>query len=98
MSMSSSVVGIRPPDKKWLEMKKVYDACLEANIPVPKKVDEFFNGEPPDDLGVEIPLGSKYGEQHKSTSKHEDEMEDGFLVDLDKLPEGVRYIRFVNSY
>lgn len=93
MSMSTHVVGIRPADEKWKKMKAAYDACMAAKVAVPKDVEEFFDYEPPDTLGVRIEI-----EKLPCTSKYRDDMRDGFEVDIKKLPPDVTVIRFYNSY
>lgn len=93
MSMSSHVVGFKPPDAKWKKMKKVYDACQEAGTDLPDDVDKFFNGEPPDDAGVEVDL-----EDHACCKPYGGDSSDGFDIDVTKLPKDVTIIRFYNSY
>ena len=56
MGMSTNTVGIIPADEKWKEMKLIYDTCLKNKIEIPKKVNEFFNDEEPDEKGVKIYL------------------------------------------
>ena len=89
MSMSSNVIGFKPPDEKWRQMKLVYDACRTAGVDVPETVNEFFNHEKPDDMGVvvEIPF-----------HEYRDDMQEGFEVHLLELPADIRVIRFFNSY
>ena len=93
MSMNTCIVGFIPPDAKWKKMKVVWDSCSKAGITPPKEVDDFFNGVPPDDAGVEIEL-----EEHPSCQEYRDEMREGFQVEVSKLPKNVRFIRFYNSY
>ena len=93
MSMSSHVVGFKPPDDKWKKMKKAYDACIEAGINVPENVEEFFNYEEPDDAGVEVEL-----EEHACCKEYNADMRQGFEIDVSKLPKDVKIIRFYNSY
>ncbi|MCP4569145.1 MAG: hypothetical protein GY841_16345 [FCB group bacterium] len=91
MGMSTSIVGIRPPGKKWKKMKAIYDSCKDGDIEVPEIVEEFFDYEEPDEKGVIIDLediaenwGSEYAE--------------GFEIDTKKLPKDITVIRFYNSY
>ncbi len=58
MSMSTYVIGFKPPDSKWKEMKAIYDACEKGKISPPEEVIEFFDGEP-DINGVEVKLKLK---------------------------------------
>ena len=93
MSMSSGVVAFRPADEEWKRMKKVWDACKEANISPPDEVVDFFNDEFPDKNGVRIDI-----ERTECCKKYSADMMDGFEVDITKLPKGVKIIRFYNSY
>jgi len=93
MSMSTRVIGFKPPDKKWNEMKAIWDACEEAEIEVPDAVLDFFDGAEPDSSGVAVELpvtewidadcgGSGYGYELKTSD----------------IPEHVSVIRFYNSW
>lgn len=93
MSVSTHVVGIKPPDAKWKKMKIVYDACIKAGVDVPEEVDKFFDGHKPDEKGVLIDLKEGNGVSHYNA-----DMEDGYEIELAKLPKGIKIIRFVNSY
>jgi hypothetical protein len=92
-----SVYAIKPPDEKWLAMKQVYDACTSAGVPVPKEVDRFFDGESPDPKGVVTDL-TGYRSPHPCVSEYREEMRTGWEVDLSKVPEGTKILRFVHSY
>ena len=87
------VTGFRPPDEKWQEMKKVWDACASARIRPPKEVTDFFNNERPDSKGVEIDLNA-----HKCRGEYSRDMVDGVEIDLTKLPEGITLLRFTMTY
>ncbi len=93
MGMSTHVVGFAPPDEKWKRMRSVWEACESAGVSAPHEVIEFFNGQYPDEQGIEVNL-----ERHECCSKHNDETRDGFEIDLRKVPANVQYIRFYNSY
>ena len=93
MSMSTNVVGFKPPDEKWKRMKAIWDACDEAEIEVPVEVDEFFDGCEPDEAGVEVEL-----EDTLCCDVYDEEMKNGFEIEIAKLPKDVKIIRFWNSY
>ncbi len=93
MSMSTHVVGIKPPDEKWKAMKRIWDACQAAGIDPPAEVDKFFNGEDPDQSGVVVDL-----DKHPCAKEYNAEMQNGIEIDLRKVPGDVAVIRFVNSY
>ena len=87
--MSTWVKGIKPPDEKWEKMKAIWDACEKADIEIPEEVEEFFDGEPPDDKGVVVEI-----------PKHEytDDSRQGFEIYLSELPKDIQIIRFVNAW
>ena len=102
MGMMSYVVGIRKPDDKWKKYKKIIDALEESGLTwedAPKDVKEFFGWDRPDPDGISITLASKYGnDNHECCQLHEEEMEDGFVIDISKLPKNITHIKFLNSY
>ena len=92
MSMSTHIVGFRPADEKWKEMKTIWDACEKAGIDIPEAVEEFFDGEAPGDKpGAEVEIESALREW-------QDEGASGYEVDLGKLPKNVTVLRFYNSW
>jgi hypothetical protein len=91
VDISTHVVGIRPPDERWRQMKSVWDACKEAGVPVPGEVQEFFDWMEPDPSGVEVPLDTV-------ARKWRAEMQDGFEIDVAAIPAGIKTIRFYNNY
>lgn len=92
MGMSTHVVGVRPPDDAWKKHKAVWDACMEANVPVPKATLDFFEGEDPDDAGVLAELSMDVAVEWSDGGSA------GFEVHIEKLPEGVKRLRFYNSW
>ena len=100
MSMSTHVIGFRPPDENWKQMKAIYDACTKAKVSLPEEVEDYFNGEPPDPQGVKVELEDYPSKTNKlgAVKDWRDDMRGGFEVDVTKLPKGVTLIRFYNSY
>lgn len=98
MSMSTHVVGFHPPDEKWLKMKAVWDACKAAGTSVPTEVERFFNGEQPDNNGIEVWLDGTFKEMHPSCTRYGAVGKDGFEIDISKLPKNITKIRFFNSW
>jgi hypothetical protein len=104
MSVSTFIKAIKPPNKKWREMKAVYDSCVKAGISIPDEVTDFFDGDEPNEKGVEIDLRcsqNQYtndGDIHPSISIGHGDSTDYWDVDLSKLPDGVKFIRFINHY
>lgn len=91
MGMSTHVVGFRPPDEKWKQMKAAYDACVAAHVGVPEDVRLFFEYKEPSDLGVEVQIPN-------ALRRYSADMKDGYEVDLKKVPKDVTVIRFYNSH
>lgn len=91
MSMSTHAVGIRPADDRYKSMLAIYDGCRKIGVSVPKEVDKFFNGEPPEPNGVVVNI-------EDATSVWETDYCQGLEVDISKLPSDVKVVRFYNSW
>jgi hypothetical protein len=94
MGMSTSVVGIKPADSKWRQMKAIWDACEAAEVQVPNEVGHYFGWEEPDDEGVRIDIA----EDKNAVIGIGQYNEGGFIIYLDRLPEDVKIIKFENSW
>ncbi len=92
MGMSTNVIGIRPPDAKWLAMKAIYDACEAAGVPTPEEVDKFFDYTRPDPKGVHVELEKICVREYRT------EDDAGYEIDVAKIPADVKTIRFWNSW
>ena len=89
MGMSTNIVGFIPPDTEWRKMKDVWDSCVTAGVAPPEEVCKFFNGEDPDEAGVLVDIETtEWGNDYAS----------GYEVDVGKLPEHVKIVRFYNSW
>lgn len=92
MSMSTCVVGFRPADEAWKNMKSIWESCEAAGVEIPKEVLKFFDGKPPKDKpGAEVSI-------KEAVRDWSDEYSQGFEVDLTKLPSNVKVLRFYNSW
>jgi hypothetical protein len=91
MSMSTAVVGFRPPDEKWRKMKAARDACVDAGIKIPEAIQKFFEWMEPDKEGVRVELKNAVKEGSYDGTNFYD-------VDVSKLPKDVTVIRFENSW
>jgi hypothetical protein len=89
MSMSTTVIGFTPPDERWIAMKKIYDACKEAKISIPKEVDTFFDGGAPDEKGVEIKL---------PIHKWQSDYGQGYELEVKDIPKQCSTIHFFNAW
>lgn len=101
MGASMHVVGIKPADKKFNEMKAIYDACTKAGVEIPESVSEFFDHEKPDDAGVIIPLFNEYSLAPKhfdAVTKYHGDSESGFEIDVTLLPSDIKKVRFYTAY
>ncbi len=96
MSMSTSVLGFKPPDEKWRQMKAIYDACTAAGVEVPSEVSKFFDYCPPDEMGVMVEEDEL--EECGALREYNEESGSGYEIVLEKLPPDVKVIRFVNSW
>ena len=103
MSISTIIVGVRDLRKEFDKMWTVAKACEKAKITFPKEVCDYFiidaDQKELDDKScyeqekLTFDLKGKPGVKTWSA-----DMEEGFEVDLTKLPKDVKKIRFYNSY
>lgn len=91
MSMSSHIMFLRDDDEEHRKMVAVNRACKAAKVPVPKEVAEYFP-EGTEDSALEIRANDEDYEWSSQDSGK------GFEVDLAKLPNGVKRIRFFNCW
>lgn len=101
MGMSTCVVGVRDLDGAFAKMLSAKLACEAAGVGYPPEVDAYFtvdgcvsSGEDESYLREQMETIDIDG----AVSKCGGEMQDGFQVDLSKLPNGVKSVRFVNSW
>lgn len=87
------VLGIKPPDERWQQMKTIWDSYMAAKLPVPDEIWNFFNGEEPDSMGVIVDL-----RDHDCATRFQAEMKSGLVIDLSKVPDGVQYLRFYQDW
>ena len=89
MSMSTHVLGFKPPDDKYNEMKAIWDACEVAGVEIPDEVSAFFDDEEPDPTGVVVVIPCKVWSTPGSN---------GFEVLVDEIPKDVKVLRFFQSW
>lgn len=91
--MSSHLVAFIPDnDPTYQKHLRIFQMCKTEGVSLPKETEDYFGGEKPEEK-LRFPLTK--GVHYKN---HSEEMEDGFEVDLSKLPKEVTRLRFVNSY
>lgn len=91
MGMSMHVLFLREKDTRFQQMVAISEACEAAGIKRPRKVDEFFQGSTNHDEALTINASSALRE-------YSGDMENGYELDVAKIPEGCVRIRFVASY
>ena len=91
MSMATHVVAFRPPDARWVKMKAIWDACIVGGVQAPREVRDFFNGEEPDAQGVKIDIRALL-------DPWQDNGDEGYELELARLPADVSVLRFYNSW
>jgi len=89
--MSTHVVGLKPADERWFQMKEIWDMCTKAKIEVPEEVYDFFESEYPEGDGMPVNIKS-------ACSEYKYDMCEGYDVDITKLPKDVKIVRVFNSY
>jgi hypothetical protein len=96
MGMSMHAYAVKPADENYQRKAAAYRACEAARIPIPRELVDFFNGEQPDPTGVAVHIGSGHGvtQAHPCCARFCDSSREGFEVDITKLPEGTRFVRF----
>lgn len=97
MGMSMHCLAVKPADAEYMKKLAAYRACVIAHISVPQELVDFFGGEDPDEEGATITLAG-YRSEHVSCEEWSDDGRTGFQVDITKLPEGTRFVRFYCSW
>ena len=98
MGMSTRIEAFMPDtDLEFQKHKKILLMCKEAEVSLPKETAEYFGDDSPEEYNLDEKLeinlieGTHYEEW-------EGDMQQGFEVDLSKLPKGVTKLRFYNSW
>jgi hypothetical protein len=91
MGMSTHVVGFVAPDAEYLKKVKAWRACTEAGVQPPPELVKLFDGNEPQEAGMEVNLG-------RAVSPWSGNAAQGVEVDVTQLPKGVRIVRFYNSW
>jgi hypothetical protein len=91
--MSSHVLFLRDEtDLQYQKFLRVLLSCQEAGIDPPKDVDDYFGYGVDND--PETPLQVPFKPREWSDGN----MSEGFEIDVDEIPSGVKTIRFINSW
>lgn len=98
MGMSTHIKAFIPEtDSTYQKQLAVFKACQNAGVSLPKETAQYFGCEEPYEGLEEEKLEFKLekGVHYIKFCKNADE---GFEIDLKKLPKEVSKIRFFNSY
>ena len=93
MGMSTHIAGITPPDAAFQKMYDAYKACEDAGVQIPDEIVKYFQGELPDPKGMITDLT-----RAPFVTEYNEDSQNGLEVDLRKLPNHIKVIRFYNSY
>lgn len=94
MGVSTFIEGVIPADEEWHKHLDVWDACKSAGVTPPDELYDYFGLEhehqEPSRSGrvVEVPCGGFFDSDRDA---------DVFEVSIDRIPEGVKIIRFVRQ-
>lgn len=99
MGMSTYIQGFRDPSsQKHKAMVAAVMALYDAEIyELPHELDRYFGGLDIEEVvrdefaGLEVDIES-------AISRGDREMRDDYIIELQKIPEGVTHLRFTNSY
>ncbi len=95
MSMSIHCFAVKPADEAYKRKAEAYRACEAAGVSIPAELSKLFNHGRPDPTGILQELANDYAKDlHPSCTRHQGDMQTGFEVDIGKLPEGTRFVRF----
>lgn len=98
MGMSSHVFGVRDLDGEFAKMMKVKLACDAAGVDFPQKIYDYFRPDHPGEGEDMLRREMESIDIEVAVSEYTRDGTDGFEVNLAKLPDGVKAIRFENSY
>ncbi len=104
MSMSTFIRGVRDLDGKFASMLAVKLACEEAGVEYPQEVQNYFCGQTlePEDYFLEpenyLRREMEFVDISAAVRKDAGKAVEGWIVDLSKLPEEVKAIRFENCW
>lgn len=99
MGMNTHVIGFRECNAHHRHMVEIAQQLQEMDMdPTPQLLEYFKDTDYPHceidlDLGLEVEI-----EKTVAVQKHNADMQDGFEIDVRKLPEGVVRVRVYNSY
>ncbi len=98
MGMSTIIQGFIPDtDETYQKHKKVLLACNEADVSLPTETADYFGYNYPELCALEEKLEFKLIKGVHYSDFNEN-MVEGFEIDIRNLPKSISKIRFYNSY
>ena len=92
MSVSLQVSAVIPADEKYNKMLAIWNACKEIDVRPPDEVIDFF-----DDASIPNSDGYESEFYHSDlpdyVKKWGDNYRYGYEIDLEKIPEKIKFIR-----
>ena len=99
MGMDTYVKGMRSEDdEEYKKMKKVLLACNEAGVKLPEETAKYFGNNIPELNLLEEALEIDIQNAEEELVDDGVSTRQGIVVNIDKLPSGVRKLMFINSY
>ena len=92
MGMGTTIMGFVPPDAEYAKKVAAWKACEAAGVEAPRELMLLFDGNEPQDCGMEVDIKAAVTECRPFDGA------EGFDVDITKLPKGVHVIRFYNAW
>jgi len=99
MGMSTHIKGIRDMDGKFKEMLDIKKFCDGKKVSYPKEVCEYFDGmeEESEEVIIEEMFEVNI-EKTEAVTEFSGDMQQGFIVDVSKIPKDIKEIKFYNSF
>lgn len=91
MTQSLRLSAYVPPDERWEQMARIFFACKEARVEPPYEVSEYFEDGEPEPHGKEVSLKG-LAREYKA------DMHWGLEIEVGKIPENAKVLRFYISY
>jgi len=91
MTMDTGITGYKDGDEEWKKKKDEFQAYRNAGVDAPNELWDYFEADPKDLPGMIVDINGAIRTLRSHSAN-------GYEVDLEKLPKGVKKIRFCNSW
>lgn len=101
MGMSTYVQGFRVLNPEFEKMMEVKNFCDRNKVSLPKEVEQFFGKfslDPEEYIREKMDQSLEVDIPKDAVDRDSEDSSEWIEVDLEKLPSGVKKIRFTNSY